>query len=192
MKKIYLIRHAATESNVKRLYLGQRDEPLCALGVEQARAARAAGIPKAEKIFASPLTRCLQTARILFPDSEPEVIREFIEIDFGRFEGKHHDWLIHNDSEYPKWLDSGGVLRVPGGECMAELKARCRAGFFKMLASLGGAESAALVVHGGTVMALLHELGEPPRGFYAGITKNCGIVPCRWDGRFLRVLKDGG
>ncbi len=188
MKKIYLIRHAVTKSNALRLFLGQSDEPLSEQGIDDARALFSAGVPEAEKIFVSPLTRCRQTAEILFPNARLEIIDEFIEINFGKFEGKNHDQLIANVPEYKIWLDSGGRSQIPGGENMAALRARCRVGFFKVLGLLGEKNSAALVVHGGTIMALLEEFGDGGN-FYDHFPKNCDIISCCWDGNFLRAQK---
>lgn len=188
--QILLIRHGATASNLKRLYLGRSDEPLCEAGVEQARARFAAGLPAAEKVFVSPLFRCRQTAAILFPDREPIVIETFAEIDFGRFEGRSHDKLMRDEPAYARWLDSRGEGAIPGGEDMASLRRRCRDGFLDMVAQSLGCARIAAVAHGGTIMAVLGEFCEPPRAFYDGFVKNCGVVRCAWDGARLRL--EGG
>ena len=39
-------------------------------------------------------------------------------------------------------------------------------------------------------MAVLGEFCEPPRAFYDGFVKNCGVVRCAWDGARLRL--EGG
>lgn len=64
---VYLIRHGNTEWNVQGRYLGLTDMPLSDLGVETAKNTIA---PEVDIIFCSPLTRCLQTADILFPGRE--------------------------------------------------------------------------------------------------------------------------
>lgn len=190
MRLVYLFRHAATASNAARLFLGRRDEPLSPAGVAQARARFASGVPEVDAVFCSPLSRCVETARILYPSFVPTVVDEFIEMDFGRFEGKDHAQLMASEPEYQRWLDSGGTSPVPDGECMADLTVRCCAGF-RHLASSCEAERAAVVVHGGTIMALLAALCDPPRGFYDSYTQNCCDVPCSWDGSHLRVLEGG-
>lgn len=188
--QILLIRHGATASNRARLYLGRADEPLCKAGIEQARARFADGLPPVEKVFVSPLRRCRQTAAILFPDFEPVVIEAFVEIDFGRFEGQSHDQLISGDPAYAAWLASRGEGAIPGGEDMAALRRRCRQGFLNMTAQSRGCGRIAAVAHGGTIMAVLSEFCEPPRPFYDGFVKNCGVVRCVWDGARLRL--EGG
>jgi alpha-ribazole phosphatase len=189
MKFLCLIRHGASESNLKHLYLGRRDEPLCAAGIEQAQNA-AKHAPEAGQVFCSPLKRCLETAAIIYPGIVPQIIPEFIEIDFGRFEGRLHSELLKNEPAYQTWLDSGGEAPIPDGESMAQLKSRVKKGFFRML-GLCTVSRAAAVVHGGTIMALLSTLGLPRRSFYGGFTQNCQIVQCRWDGSALTVMKEG-
>ena len=186
MKELYLIRHGASESNLRRLYLGRRDEPLSETGISLARQA-ALRAPEADCVFCSPLKRCLQTAAIIYPDMTPQVILEFIEIDFGVFEGRTHSELMQNEPAYKVWLDSGSEAPIPGGESMAQLKSRVKRGFFRML-SLCSAPRAAAVVHGGTIMALLSALSPQPHRFYDGFTQNCGIVSCRWDGVSLTAV----
>ena len=53
MKELYLIRHGASESNLRRLYLGRRDEPLSETGISQARQA-ALRAPEADCVFCIP------------------------------------------------------------------------------------------------------------------------------------------
>lgn len=187
--QILLIRHGATASNRARLYLGRRDEPLCEDGAAQARVC-AAGLPPVEKVFVSPLLRCRQTAAILFPALDPVIIRAFVEIDFGRFEGRSHEQLMSSDPDYPAWIDSRGEGAIPGGEDMAALRRRCRQGFLDMAAQSRGCGRIAAVAHGGTIMAVLSDFCEPPRSFYDGFVKNCGVVRCAWDGARLRL--EGG
>lgn len=187
--QILMIRHGATFSNHKRLYLGRRDEPLCEDGVAQARVCGAA-LPLVEKIFVSPLRRCRQTASLLFPGCELIVIEQFVEIDFGRFEGRSHEQLLRTEPSYAQWLDSRGERPIPCGEDMAALRRRCRLGFLDMIAQSGGCRRIAAVVHCGTIMAVLREFCEPARAFYDGFVKNCGVVHCCWDGDHLRLEGD--
>lgn len=170
---ITLVRHGSAASNVARRYLGRSDEPLCAVGVEQARARLVAGVPTVEKVFSSPLCRCIETAEIIFPSHVPVIIDDFIELDFGRFEGHTHDDLIASDPAYKVWLDSGGISDIPGGESRAELIERTKRGFFKMLSLCTGLKSVAAVVHSGTIMALLSSFSNPPRKFYECYIGNC-------------------
>ncbi len=182
---IVLIRHGASPSNDARRYLGRADEPLSARGVEQARLLASRGVlPPAERVVCSPLRRCAQTAAILFPRLVPEIDPAFAELDFGVFEGKTHEELLRGEPAYPVWLASRGTSPVPGGESMEDLKKRVAAGFSARFPSGRGAP-AALVAHGGVIMALLAALALPRREFYDSFVPNCGTVLCGWDGASL-------
>ena len=67
----------------------------------------------------------------------PVVVPEFVEIDFGRFEGRTHDELMRDEPAYAAWLTSGGLSEVPGGETQAQLCARCRRGFLNKQKPVG-------------------------------------------------------
>jgi Fructose-2,6-bisphosphatase len=154
-----LIRHGETPSNALGRYLGRTEEDLSDTGKEKLLQNRQSGkYPRADAVFSSPMKRCLQTAEILYGCTNPIVVAEWREMDFGRFEGRNYRELSGN-AEYQAWIDSGGELPFPGGESRQEFLARCRLGLGQAVKKLGKAESlptsAAAVVHGGTVMALL-------------------------------------
>ncbi|MDA8747505.1 phosphoglycerate mutase family protein [Litoreibacter sp.] len=77
---IYLIRHGQSEFNA--VFKGSRDPmifdaPLTSLGQSQAEDTRAkAADLNVSHIICSPLTRAIQTARLIFPDRQPEVMQD--------------------------------------------------------------------------------------------------------------------
>lgn len=157
--RLVLIRHGATASNREGRYLGRTDEPLSPEGVlalETLRKERP--FPPLSLLFSSPMKRCLQTARILYPGLDPVLIPEWTEMDFGDFEGKNYRELS-GDARYQAWIDSGGTLPFPGGESREDFRARCLQGLKRMAEMLfaQGAlpQTAGAIVHGGTIMALL-------------------------------------
>ena len=87
MMTIYLIRHSITEGNRWKRYIGRTDEPLCRQGVKLLEGRT---YPQVDKVYASPMKRCLQTAGIIYPDMRPMVIEELAECDFGLFENKNY------------------------------------------------------------------------------------------------------
>lgn len=159
---LYLIRHGATISNEEHRYLGQREEALSAGGAETLNRMRKAKVYKpVDCVFASPMKRCMETARILYPDHSPQLISQWKEMDFGDFEGKNYKELQNNEM-YQRWIDSGGTLPFPNGESREDFEKRCRQGFYRMYGQLkktqttmGEKLTAGVVVHGGTIMALL-------------------------------------
>ena len=170
MTDFYLLRHASTQSNLSGRYLSNTDEPLCQEGIEKAKQLC---LPRVDKVFVSPLSRCIQTAEIVFPQVQQVVVEGFRECDFGEFEGKNYQEL-NGDPRYQAWIDSGGMLAFPSGESKGEFCLRtCRA-FEQLLSDLYSVPKAAIVAHGGTLMALLERYAIPKREYYAYQVKNCG------------------
>lgn len=164
---LLLLRHGETQANREYRYLGRTDEPLCASGIETLLSYQEQNrYPDIEYLFVSPMKRCLETARILYPRLSSVVISEWREMDFGRFEYKNFEDL-KNDIEYQTWIDSGGELDFPEGESRKDFILRCELGFRRMCETLcrmtaeATEESASVgvIAHGGTIMALLSSYG---------------------------------
>lgn len=164
--KIYLIRHSITEGNLKRRYIGKTNESLCAEGERLLRERAKKGVyPKADKIFTSPMKRCIQTAQILYPKQTPVVVDELSECDFGRFENKSYEELKALP-EYQMWLDGGGMAGFPDGESRIAFSERCLEGFIKALKMCGRSETAAFIIHGGTIMSIMERYAFPKGEYY--------------------------
>lgn len=163
-----LIRHGETRANRERRYLGKTDDPLSGQGIQALLSYQAQGhYPEVGYLFSSPMARCMETAKLLYPKLAPTVIPEWEEMDFGQFEYKNFREL-EGDAQYQAWLQSGGTLGFPGGESRESFIKRCEKGFFHMcrkLQEMAAQEDAGtpirvgLIVHGGTVMALLSSFG---------------------------------
>lgn len=160
---LVLIRHGVTQANKERRYLGKTDESLSEEGIELLKSYKMRKIyPDVEYLFTSPMKRCMNTAKIIYPTICPMVIPEWKEIDFGRFEYRNYEEL-KNDIQYQLWLRSGGMLDFPEGESRKDFILRCKRGFLRMCNELSrGIERntkkpvfAGMIVHGGTIMSLL-------------------------------------
>lgn len=165
MLKLLLIRHGETEGNKRKRYIGKKtDKPLCQEAGEMLEKLK---YPMVQAVYASPMIRCTQTAGILFPEKKLNIIDELAECDFGEFENKNYLELDGNEN-YQAWIDSGGLLPFPGGESREEFKRRNVIGFQKAVNSCIRKEikSAALVVHGGTIMNIMEEYADEKRPFY--------------------------
>ena len=93
---------------------------------------------------------------------------------------------LKDDPAYQLWLDTAGEIPPPGGESKAAQKIRTLGAFHSVI-SRHSAGTIALVVHGGTIMAILESL-EPTHEFYRWQAENgCGWL-CAWDGRSLTVI----
>ncbi|MBQ6315825.1 MAG: histidine phosphatase family protein [Mogibacterium sp.] len=171
--KVIIVRHGRTQGNTERRYVGCRtDEPLLASEYGEINVIE----PAAGKaiLCISPMLRARQTAEIMCPGVEQTVIDDLRETDFGEFEGRTYEELNrdpHLSEDYQAWIDSGGTMKVPGGESMDESSARSMRGFAKAvsLAAHQAADRLVIIAHGGTVMAVMSSLfGGSYYDYYAG------------------------
>ena len=183
-----LIRHGKTLSNREHRYLGVTEEALSGEGRKQLEILAEKDILKKPwLLFISPMLRCQESAGILFPGRKAYPIEEWREMNFGTYEGKNYEDL-KNDSYYQKWIDSNGTLPFPEGENQQEYIKRCHRGLLtatkiiqKEIAENQIAESQhrniTAVVHGGTIMALLHILAGG--NYFDYQVKNGGGYCCK-------------
>ena len=174
MSKFYLIRHSITKGNLEKRYIGAKtDEPLCKAGYELLKEKH---YPKVEKVIASPMKRCIETAQLLFPDTQIQIEESLRECDFGEFENKNYQELKDNP-KYQEWIDSMATLAFPGGESPQQFKDRCIDGFDKMVDTCirRHYRNVAMVVHGCTIMSILEQYGVPQKSYYDWRVENgCG------------------
>lgn len=189
MKSYYiqLIRNGLTAGNVSGQYIGHIDEPLSEAGIEQINQMKKDYIyPDVNAVFSSPLSRCIQTAKLIYPSSEPIVIDGLIEYNFGEFEGKTADEL-QNHPVFPDWLAGKEDVSPPFGESNNEFATRIAKAFIKIVDGLieTGITQSAIVTHGGVIMALLTLFGLPEAPMHDWMTPGgCGytirITPSLW------------
>ena len=187
MAELILIRHGKTAGNQLGRYIGSRtDEPLCDEGREGLAGKQ---LPEVERLYVSPMKRCVETAEILWPGfdrKEMQKVTDLRECDFGDFENKNYKELSGN-GDYQAWIDSNGTLPFPNGESMDAFKSRCLEAFARIVEEVSGAEQewiasgktgifrAGIVVHGGTIMAILEQYGYPKAAYFDYQVKNgCG------------------
>ena len=155
---LIFIRHGETAANKEQRYLGRTEEALSLEGREKLlQAYRQSHYPEAEMVFISPMRRCRETARLLYPLVPKKEIPEWVEMDFGDFEGKNYEDL-KDDERYQEWIDSNGTLPFPNGESRETFIKRCMQGMDRMVQLLQGERKVAVIVHGGTIMTLLSSL----------------------------------
>ena len=172
--KIIFIRHLQTPGNEKRQYIGRTDESLSDRALEGFLSSKNR-YPAVKSVIASPMKRCIETARLIYPEAEIRTEPLLRECDFGLFEGKTYEELKDHPA-YIEWLESGGMTAFPEGEPQELFRNRCAEGVQKWIEILleEKAESAAFVVHGGTIMASLSRLAEEPHDFYHWQVENGG------------------
>ena len=123
--RLYLIRHGITSGNLEGKYIGTTDLPLCEEGVDAISSLVALDVyPHVQKVYSSPLKRCLETADIIYPERLLKRIDGIAEMDFGEYEGKTHEELSA-DKDYIEWLKGGYEAAAPGGESFGHFTIRC-------------------------------------------------------------------
>ncbi len=182
--RIVFIRHGKTAGNIEKRYIGRTDEPLCAEGISELKARK---YPDCERVITSPMKRCIETAKLIYPNREMIICDDLRECDFGDFEGKNY-LELSNNSDYQRWIDSGGTLPFPNGESPEGFKARCVRGFLEMIGQCDG-KTAAFVVHGGTIMAIFERFGFPKRGYYDYQAENGSGYIAEFDGVYLKITE---
>ena len=184
--KLYLIRHGATAGNLRHAFIGRTDEPLCPQGRAALRERHA---PECDILLCSPMRRCVETAAILYPGRIPLRCGGLRECDFGAFEGKAHAALA-NDPAYRAWLEGGGCLPCPGAsESTQDFRERCTAAFEALTRHFAGAQAVTMIVHGGTIMSVLHRYGRPQRDFYDYYVTNGGGFSGIWEAGVITGLE---
>ena len=94
---IHFIRHGDIEDTLKGKYIGTTDVPLSEIGKRNLREYDSKYIyPGTQVVFTSPLKRCTETAKILYPDQTPLVIDQLSECCFGEWENKSAEELKGN------------------------------------------------------------------------------------------------
>ncbi len=160
--RIKIIRHGKTVGNIEKKYVGFTDDPLSQEGILELK--QLIGTYQAkDPVFVSPMSRCVDTARLYFPKQQLQAVEDLRECNFGRWEMKSAKELS-DDQEYQTWIDSNGTLPFPEGESLETFSKRCVDGFFQVMAS--GQEDITIVAHGGTIMAILSALGNENKSYF--------------------------
>lgn len=150
--KLILTRHGETHWNLLRKTQGGNDTALTEKGKGQARLL--AGRLRAENIgviYSSPLSRAMETARIIASVAGAEVVSDpdLNEYGFGQWEGQSIDAL---KSEYPdvyrQWVTSPASCVIPDAEHFPTYSLRI----------LGFLEKVRKLHENDTVMVVTHQL----------------------------------
>lgn len=171
---LILIRHGKTPSNLARAYCGSRDETLSGIGIDEIR--KIGSFPDVPSVYITPLQRTRQTARLIFPNADLVVAEGLREMCFGRFEGHTAEEMV-DDAEYRSWVDGSCEDLCPGGECRADFEKRTADAFYNLVAEAceRGEERVICVVHGGTIMSVMHSFATPARSYFDWYVQNgCG------------------
>lgn len=184
-RRFLVLRHAPTAWNAAGRIQGRTDVPLDAAGLETARSWRApdafAGLP----CLASPLLRCLDTARAM--GLSPVADDRLVEMDWGVLEGSTLDEMRgRGGSAFARAEAAGLDFRPTGGETPRETGERA----LPVLST--GHGDAVIVTHKGVMRALIaiatgwDMLGKPP----ARLPPPGAALVMEWRGGALHLQSD--
>src|SRR6185437_10988766 len=167
--RVFMVRHGATVLSAEDRFAGVTDVDLSDEGREQAR--RLSERLSAEKIaavYASPLGRTVETARILAaPHNLPvQTCDGFREISHGHWEGmKRREVEEKFPEEMAEWEKDPYTFAPAGGESGLAVTARALPALIDLVRNYPG-ENIMVVSHKGTIRLLLSSLlGFDPRRY---------------------------
>lgn len=154
MTFISLVRHGQTDWNLAKRIQGSSDIPLNDTGRAQAEATgRALAGGRFDAIFASPLIRALDTARIIAGHvglGEPETIAAVAERHYGEAEGLTGEQIL------ARWPEGAPV---PGRESREQVVARALPAL-RELGEQHPGENVIVVSHGGVISSLVRHVTD--------------------------------
>ena len=161
-----LVRHGESEANVNHMLSGCMDVPLTQHGRMELKALRDnVDYPVSDRYYCSPLQRCQDTFRILFPDRTPIVRDCFKEIDFRSLEG----WVLSTKAEidayFASWVADEPYLDE---ETFSDVAARAKPAILDTVRECleDGLSSATVVMHSGIMRtAVIALFGQPKEDF---------------------------
>jgi probable phosphoglycerate mutase len=167
--RVFMVRHGDTVLSAEDRFAGETDVELSEKGREEARrlAKRLSG-EKITAVYASPLGRTIETARII---AEPHHLQVqpcdgFREISHGHWEGmKRHEVEEKFPKEMAEWEKDPYTFAPTGGESGLAVTARALPALIDLVRKHPG-ESILIVSHKATIRLLLSSLlGFDPRRY---------------------------
>lgn len=152
MTRLCLVRHGETDWNRERRIQGASDIPLNDTGRQQAQSAgKALALRKWDGIFASPLARAMDTARIIAAATglgEPQPLPAVSERRYGEAEGLTGEEIL---ARFPEGTP------VPGQETRDEVVERALPALTR-LAKQNAGRRLIVVSHGGVIASLVRRV----------------------------------
>lgn len=169
--KVFVIRHGESETNKQGLWTGWLDTPLTEKGRADALLARdlLRGV-SFDRVFASDLSRAIDTARIVLPDCEYEATPLLREVNVGNIAGKPLGVIKSDDG---RLMNANGYGEF-GGESYTEFATRISE-FKSRLESLE-CDRVALFSHAGVMKGFLRSVTGVAQLGEKILCKNCAVA----------------
>jgi len=171
---IYVVRHGQTEWNVLGKITGRTDIQLNDVGRQQAKdIAKQLENVNLDFVFASPLSRTVETAKII-AGKDVKTDERIIERNNGEFEGKTNKEIAEQLKTFD--FNSPNENRY-GVENVEVLQERINCFMNEIMQNYKG-KNVLIVTHAGVVMRIREYFeGKPKNGDYnAYLVKNCQIL----------------
>ncbi|MEM6957452.1 MAG: histidine phosphatase family protein [Myxococcota bacterium] len=167
-KRITLVRHGESESNVTGHWQGQGDSPLSPHGREQASLLAARLLDEGwhfDAAHASDLSRARDTAEAAAArlGLSVKLDQRYREIDVGRWEGLSRPEVVARFPEEVQALKDGADIAIGGGESWSDLARRAEAAVLGFRDSLTEGQHGVVFAHGGFIASVVAKLGAIAR-----------------------------
>lgn len=182
MTKLFLVRHAETEANLKGLWYGSTDAPLTERGEKQVlatgqRMAELVQEHPLDAFYVSPLGRTQKTAAAITEQiaMQPTIEDGLREFALGDWEGRSYVDLAKTEKLWERWK-ADPEFRPPNGESVLSFHKRAVA-IIEILVRRHAGQTILAVTHGGiicNVMALW--LGDGIEDWPRWEPDNCSIT----------------
>lgn len=158
MKEVFLMRHGLTKENELRRVMGSSDPSLSDKGKAELYLIKEY-VVRPDIIFCSDLKRAVETAEILFPNTETRYLPELRERCYGVLEGKTMEYMRKSGLTR---IEDADILKKNGIESPTSLLAR--ANLVIHLMNKTQAQRIMVVSHGGFINFLMTLLSENGQG----------------------------
>jgi len=164
MTTVYITRHGQTLWNIDYRFQGQKDSELTEKGINQAKllSERMKDV-HIDCIYASPLKRTVETAKVIRGDRNIEIIKEdgFRELSFGDYEGRTKEELVleGKGKEITDIFNYVEEAKAPNGESLKELYDRVSKTLDSVLDKQKG-KTIFIVTHGAALLAFYKYFSE--------------------------------
>lgn len=189
--RLFVIRHGETAWSREGRFAGARDVALTPEGLRQVEAvARVLAREVVAAVYASPLEQARASAEVIAKPHRLEVGIEpaFAEMAFGEWEGlTRREVAARFSAAYQQWRRAPHLLRIAGGETLAEVAARARAGVEELAGAHAG-ETLVLVTHAiVSRLIALDALGLGPERLRAVDAAPAGITEIEYEAGWATV-----
>ena len=181
---VWIVRHGETAKNREKLLQGRSNAPLNENGIRQAEAVHSFFCSRGihmNAVYASPLLRAVQTARIVAGDkAEIHTDERLLEMDYGPYEGAS----LENPAPELLYFFQDFVHH-PAPDGMESLEhVKTRMGLFLERIKASGADNILIATHAIAMKGALEYLTPESNGAYWSKTiGTCTVYHSAYDGR---------